>query len=192
MAIRRNKIIVVDIEATCWDVDPPPDGQFNEIIEVGLCIYDVAAGQIDGKRSILVKPQASEISPFCTALTTLTPQLVAEEGIDFAAACRILVDEYEARKYLWVSWGGYDQRLFRRQCRRLRVGYPFGDKHLNLRTAFTEFNGGRRVGMVRAMNLANLELEGTAHRGVDDAWNVARLLQYLVGIPGIDLARAYW
>ena len=72
MAIRRDKIIVVDIEATCWDVEPPPDGQLNEIMEVGLCIFDVEANQIEGKRSILVKPLASEISPFCTKLTSLT------------------------------------------------------------------------------------------------------------------------
>ena len=175
MAIRRDKIIVVDIEATCWDVEPPPDGQLNEIMEVGLCIFDVEANQIEGKRSILVKPLASEISPFCTKLTSLTPELVAKQGIGFAEACRILVAEYDARKYLWMSWGGYDRKLFRRQCRRLKIGYPFGNKHLNLRKAFAEFNGGKRVGMARALDMVNLVHEGVPHRGADDAWNVARL-----------------
>jgi len=192
MAIRRDKIIVVDIEATCWDVDPPPDGQVNEIIEVGLCIYDVAVDKISGKRSILVKPHSSEVSPFCTQLTSLTPQRLNEAGIDFADTCRILVKEYEAHKYLWVSWGGYDERLFRQQCRRLRIRYPFGKKHLNLRNAFTEFNGGGRVGMIRALKLADLELEGMAHRGADDAWNVARLLQYLIAKRGLGFVRRVW
>ena len=191
MAIRRDKIIVVDIEATCWDVDPPPDGQLNEIIEIGLCICDVEANRIEGKRSILVKPLASEISPFCTQLTSITPQLVAEQGIEFSEACRILVADYDARKYLWASWGGYDRKLFRRQCRRLRISYPFGDKHLNLRTAFADFNGGERVGMVRALRMVNLVHEGVPHRGADDAWNVARLLQYLITQQGKDFVRRY-
>ena len=189
MTIRRDKIIVVDIEATCWEQDPPPAGQVSEIIEVGLCLYDVAGDRLYGKRSILVKPCASEISPFCARLTSLTPQLVTQAGLDFASVCRILVEEYEARKHLWVSWGGFDERLFRRQCRRQRLSYPFGKRHLNLRTAFTEFNGGARVGLARALKLAGLNPEGLAHRGDDDAWNVARLLQRLVRERG---ARFLW
>ena len=186
MASRRDAIIVVDIEATCWDCDPPPGDQVSEIIEIGLCRYDVAGDRVYGKRSILVKPIASEISPFCTRLTSLTPRMVAEDGIDFDAACRILVETVGARERLWASWGGLDERLFRRQCRRQRVAYPFGKRHLNLRKVFTEFNGGKRVGMARALKLAGLAPEGEAHRGADDAWNCARLLQYLARAQGID------
>lgn len=184
MAIRRDLIIVVDIEATCWDIEPPPGDQVSEIIEIGLCLYHLGDDRVFGKRSILVKPIASQISPFCTRLTSLTPQIVEAGGLDFAAGCRILVSEYDARRYLWASWGGYDERLFRRQCRRQRVSYPFGKRHLNLRSVFTEFNGGARVGMARALKLAGLAAEGVAHRGVDDAWNCARLLQFLVGAQG--------
>ena len=39
-----DKIIVIDLEATCWEGDPPP-GQESEIIEIGLCILDVATGE---------------------------------------------------------------------------------------------------------------------------------------------------
>jgi inhibitor of KinA sporulation pathway (predicted exonuclease) len=46
--------------------------------------------------------------------------------------------------------------------------------------------------MVRALSLANLELQGTAHRGVDDAWNAARLLQYLIRGKGIAFVGRYW
>ena len=113
MAIQRDKIMVVDIEATCWDFTPPPDGQINEIIEIGLCMYDVEHDEISGKRSIFVKPIASVVSEFCTQLTSITQQQVDEQGIDFAEACDILVKEYNARKILWTSWGGYDHKMFR-------------------------------------------------------------------------------
>src|SRR4051812_272830 len=33
---------VIDVEATCWDGQPPP-GQVNEIIEIGLCVVDLDA-----------------------------------------------------------------------------------------------------------------------------------------------------
>ena len=187
MAILRDRIIVIDIEATCWDIEPPPPGQFNEIIEVGLCTYDVAA---DGMRSILVKPITSEISAFCTELTSLTPDQIAEAG-DFAQICRVLV-EYKVRNYIWASWGSYDRKLFRKQCRRLGVSYPFGDKHLNLRSAFAGCHDGRRLGMLAALRLAGIEPTGTLHRGADDAWNIARLLQYLIQRQGYDFLEKYW
>ena len=192
MAIRRDKILVVDVEATCWDVKPPPNGQINEIIEIGLCFYDIENDNVEGKRSLLVKPVASVISPFCTRLTTLTPQLVDEQGLDFAAACRILVEEQQAREFLWASWGSYDQKIFRKQGRRLGVSYPFGKKHMNVRSVFSGYHGGHRCGMTRALELAGLGLQGTHHRGHDDAWNIARLLQYLVRRFGLDFIKRHW
>lgn len=191
MAIRRDRILVVDVEATCWDVKPPSNGQINEIIEIGLCLYDIENDEVRGKRSMLVKPVASTISPFCTRLTTLTPILVSTQGLEFAAACRILVEEYSARNTLWASWGGYDQKIFRRQCRRLGVSYPFGKKHMNFRSVFADYSGGHRYGMARALEWAGLELQGTHHRGHDDAWNIARLLQYLVRRFGIEFIKRH-
>ncbi len=71
MTIKLNKIIVIDIEATCWQKYPPPD-QESEIIEIGICIVDVATAKPIEKESILVRPERSKISEFCTQLTTLT------------------------------------------------------------------------------------------------------------------------
>lgn len=192
MAIQRDKIIVVDIEATCWDVTPPPDGQLNEIIEIGLCIYNVDDHELSGKRSIFVKPTASKVSEFCTQLTTITQKQVDEHGISFAEACDILVKEYNARKLLWTSWGGYDHKMFRQQCRRMEIGYPFGDKHMNLKSVFADHNQGRRVGMARALSIAGIDLVGTHHRGDDDAWNIGQLLKFLIEQKGQDIIRRYW
>jgi len=191
MAILRDKIIVVDIEATCWDKMPPPDGQINEIIEIGLCIYNVDEDEISGKRSIFVKPVASKVSPFCTELTTITQDDVDEHGIDYADACQLLVDEYNARKYVWASWGGYDHKMFRKQCKRMGVSYPFGDKHMNIKSVFADY-AGKRMGMARALRHTGLELEGTHHRGDDDAWNIAHLLQYMVHNYSNDFIKRYW
>lgn len=37
-------LIIIDIEATCWKKLPPP-GQQSEIIEIGVCTYDLASGK---------------------------------------------------------------------------------------------------------------------------------------------------
>lgn len=192
MAIQRDKIMVVDIEATCWDFSPPPDGQLNEIIEIGMCMYDVENDEISDKRSIFVKPTASVVSEFCTQLTTITQQQVDEQGIDFADACNILVTEYNARKILWTSWGGYDHKMFRKQCRRMGISYPFGDKHMNIKKKFGDYHKGNRMGMVRALKHAELEHVGIHHRGDDDAWNTARLIQYLIHTYDMDFIKRYW
>ena len=53
MAKKLDKILVVDVEATCWD-GKPPSGQESEIVEIGLCTLEVAAGERSDKQSILV------------------------------------------------------------------------------------------------------------------------------------------
>ena len=48
-----DRILVIDVEATCWEGDPPPD-QEREIIEIGLCILDVATGARGEHMSIVL------------------------------------------------------------------------------------------------------------------------------------------
>ena len=175
MAKLLDKILVVDIEATCWQ-GQPPDGQENEIIEIGICVLDVDSRTRVEKRSILVKPERSKVSPFCTELTTLTQQQV-DTGITFQEACRILKKEYKSKKRVWASYGDYDRRKFERQCAAREMGYPFGPTHINVKNLFALKHGlQREPGMSQALKMANLPLAGVHHRGGDDAWNIANLL----------------
>lgn len=192
MVIRKDKILVVDFEATCWDGFHAPPGQTNEIIEIGVCLIDPHSSpmEISDKRSILVKPIESEISPFCTELTTITPEMVELNGVDFEVACKILETEYDSRNRLWVAWGGWDKRFIMKQCRRRKVRYPFSKKHANLKRVFHE-NNGERLHFAPALEASHIEPEGTAHRGDDDAYNTARLLRYLFETYGDNILRRY-
>jgi inhibitor of KinA sporulation pathway (predicted exonuclease) len=173
-----NVVNVVDIEATCWDGEPPP-GQVNEIIEIGLTTVDLAAGERVGKHRILVRPQRSAVSSFCTELTGLT-QAEVDAGVTFAEACRLLEVEHQAGVRAWASWGDYDRNQFTRQCRATGVRYPFGRRHWNAKLVFTQAHGLRkRPGMAQALTIACLPLEGRHHRGEDDAWNIAALILHL-------------
>lgn len=174
-----DQVLIVDVEATCWE-GPAPEGQESEIIEIGLCTLDVASGERLEKRSILVKPQRSRVSPFCTQLTSLTQSMV-DHGISFMKACTILRQEYASKERVWASYGDYDRRTFERQCREFQVEYPFGVRHLNIKTLFALVHALQfEPGMAEALRIMNLPLEGTHHRGGDDAWNIAGILAELL------------
>jgi len=180
MAKRLDRVLVIDIESTCWKGGFPPRGQANDIIEIGLCPLELATGHRLEKRSILVRPERSSVGGFCTELTTLTQEQV-NGGIPFKDACKLLEDEYQSLDRLWASFGDYDRRQFEKQCRETGVRYPFGPSHLNVKTLFSLGKGlPGELGLPQALALAGLPLEGTHHRGHDDAWNIAGLLWEMV------------
>ncbi len=73
-----DKILIIDLEASCWD-GPVPEGQVNEIIEISACMLDTATGAISQRKGLLVQPERSAISAFCTQLTTTTQALLDRE-----------------------------------------------------------------------------------------------------------------
>lgn len=190
MAIRKDKIVVVDLEATCWQGFDAPEGQENEIIEIGICLLDPNAAAVTDKRSILVKPEKSIVSEFCTQLTTITQEMVDTQGIAFAEACHILETQYDTRNRLWASWGSFDYNMFRKQCKKRGVRYPFSKKYSNLKRVFMD-SYGKRLGLAHALSTTGIEQTGTAHRGDDDAYNTAQLLNYLLQTYGQRILKRY-
>lgn len=179
MAKQLDQVLVVDVESTCWK-EKPPAGQESEIIEIGICSLDIKTGERLGKESILVRPERSTVSSFCTELTTLTQEQV-DTGVSFAEACQKLRKEYLGRERTWASYGDYDRRQFERQCRSRKIGFPFGVTHLNVKNLFALQQAlPREVGMAHALEILGLPLEGTHHRGDDDAWNIALILHHLL------------
>lgn len=174
-----DKILVIDVESTCWKEEPPA-GEQSEIIEIGLCWLNVTTKQPEGKRSILVRPSRSKVSPFCTRLTTLT-QADVNQGIHFWEACLMLQEEYQSQNQVWASWGEYDRKQFQWQCTSFGLPYPFSERHINAKKLFAQkHSNGRQVGMARALQILKMPLEGTHHRGHDDARNIAHILGTLL------------
>ena len=170
-----GKILVVDIEATCWERGPPPD-ETSDIIEVGVTCLGVRGLGIGQNCSILIKPTRSKVSPFCTQLTTLRQEDLLNAG-SLGDACDILRKEYESESSAWASYGNYDRRMFEKSCSELSVPYPFSPCHFNIKSLFA-FAAGLdfEVGTTEALEMLGLRFEGTLHRGSDDSWNVAQIL----------------
>lgn len=170
---------VVDVEATCWR-GRPPAGQVSEIIEIGLCVVDLETRERVERHRVLVRPERSSVSAFCTELTGLTQEEV-DGGIGFAEACALLEREHFSRSRAWASWGDYDRRQFERQCAAAGVRYPFGHRHTNAKAAYSLAHGlPRKLGMAGALRHAGIPLEGRHHSGVDDAWNIGALVLDIV------------
>lgn len=170
----NRDILVVDVEATCWENDSDrPEDQVGEIIEVGMALVNRTDLTIKRLPSIIVKPATSTVSPFCTKLTTIT-QAEVDQGIPFADACKIINKQGNVA---WASWGDYDRIQFERDSKLNGVRFPFGRRHLNVKELFAQvYDIKKGPGMDQALNMLNLELMGTHHRGGDDAYNIARIL----------------
>lgn len=98
-----DNILIIDLEATCWN-DRPPKGQENEIIEIGVCIMDAKTGMVSKNEGILVKPQYSKVSLFCTELTSITQEMLDNDGILLEDALDILRVEYDSENLTWASY----------------------------------------------------------------------------------------
>ncbi len=177
-----DKILIIDLEATCWETDAQrPEHESSEIIEIGAVLVDIKTIKFEKKSSILVKPVRSRISKFCNELTTLTQEQV-DTGVSLREACNRLKKEFLSNERTWASWGDYDRNMMRQSCEHEGVAYPFGPRHINLKNMFAVLNGlPRELGMPAALQKANLPLVGTHHRGDDDATNIANLFIKMVG-----------
>ncbi len=170
-----DEILIIDLEATCWRDDPPP-GESSEIIEIGLCVLNLKTLERTHKRSLLVRPERSAVSEFCTELTTLT-QAEVDAGMTLAEACRILQDTYLSRRRTWASFGDYDRRMLQRCCEQSGIPFPMGRTHLNVKNLHALVYGlESEEELVSTLARHGHSLVGTHHRGHDDAWNIALVL----------------
>jgi len=174
--------LVIDVEATCWEQNPPngPPSveKKGEIIEIGITPISLPDKKILESEAIIVFPTTTEVSEYCTNLTTLTPEFVAEEGIPFRDAIDILRFKYRADRNMWASWGDYDKNIFQRQCQNEYIRYPFNQNHLNVKAKFC-WRFGFNCSLRKATQHMDIPFEGIAHRGVDDSLNIAKVLKEL-------------
>lgn len=176
--MRYYKILVIDIESTCWK--EPQTDNISEIIEIGISPIDTKSGDLLESKSIIVKPEHSKVSEYCTELTTITQNDV-DSGISFKDACEILINEYNSKKYAWASYGAYDRNQFDIQCKRENIEYPFSYAHINVKVLFAlRYSLRRDVGMAKALKILNIPLVGIHHRGIDDSKNIAKILSKIL------------
>ena len=176
-----NEILIIDLEATCWENDRIPIGQKVDIIEIGICELNLESKAISKKQSIYIIPERSEINRFCTGLTGITPQLIDQKGIYFEEACEKIKDEYHSLPLTWAGFGNFDKEQIFEQCDWLGIEIPFSYDYLNIMHEFRQhFNLHKLMGLKRSLNYLKMDFEGNHHSGADDAYNAARILREIL------------
>jgi len=185
-----TRILVVDLEATCADDDTiPPESM--ETIEIGAVWVDLQGEEI-ARFQCFVRPVINpRLTPFCIGLTGIQ-QADVDGGLvfrDAAEQLRAFVAEHTRPDSFWASWGAYDRKQFERDAVRHGVPVPIVLPHLNAKRIFAKRKRiGKEVGLAKACQLAGLTMQGSHHRALDDALNVARLVAWWA--PSDNLANA--
>ncbi len=188
--MNKKIYIVLDLEATCYDREDQtkPKGFVNEIIEIGAVKCN-EAGEVLNQFQCFIKPTKFPIiSKFCNELTTIT-QADVDNAKDFKWNIKefwnwvyknIEVDE----DVIFVSWGHYDRKQLRQDSKinGLNDDWITEENHISLKHKHAEWNKlkPKGIGLGGACKMEKIVFEGTAHRGIDDAINIAKIFKKYV------------
>lgn len=178
--LARASLLVIDLEATCDEDDGLPASEM-EIIEIGA-VWASDDGSVLDTFQALVRPVVHpQLTPFCRQLTNIE-QAEADGAETFpAVAARLatFAQRHRSTGATWGSWGKFDATQLARDCERHGIENPLsGFEHVNLKRQFAKIRKIKEVGMARALKMLGLPLEGTHHRALDDARNIAKLLPW--------------
>lgn len=180
--------LVLDLEATCCDKETIKRHEM-EMIEIGAVMVEAETLTIIDEFQTFVKPVRNPVlTPFCTSLTSIT-QTQVEQAPEYADAILLLqkwLSNYQ--NAVFGSWGDYDYNQFEEDSKFHKVPFPISYPHINLKKLFSNTQGlSELYGMAEALKLAAIKLEGTHHRGIDDAKNIAKLLPFILGKQQISV-----
>lgn len=171
--VRKDKVLVIDFEMTCWEGEPPV-GQQPEIIEIGIVEIDIDALSILRSHSYLVKPELSDVSDYCEALTGHSGRKLKKQGQPLQQIASQLQKKWGTASKAWIAWGS-DRKAIVDDCVAKGVHNPFSEAFHDLGQQFTFMTGSHSaVGLSKAMESLGLERSGRIHSGVDDALDTAR------------------
>lgn len=168
--------IIVDFEATCCDKGTVPSDEM-EIIEIGAVALHGNGQTVLDEFQSFVKPVRNPIlTDFCKNLTSIKQTMV-----DSAPSFEQVLDVFRAwltgfENPVFCSWGNYDKKQLRQDCAFHNVTYPFSKEHINIKQKFAvKMVLKRQVGLAMALKIKHIPFEGSHHRGIDDARNIARI-----------------
>lgn len=170
--IQHIDLIICDLEATCWNsVDTRHQ---METIEIGA--VRIRNRVMSDEFSRFIRPVANpQLSDFCKSLTSINQKDVDSAEL-FPQVFQQFLDWIGTTPFFFCSWGRYDLSQLQLDTNRHAFPWPVSlDQHLNLKRLFAEWRQIKSCGMERALQFMKLSLEGTHHRGIDDARNIARL-----------------
>lgn len=172
------RILICDVESTCFRISGVSYSGTSEIIEIGACIIDNDINIVSEFDRFIRPVKHPILSSFCKELTS-----IKQSDVDGAETFPVMIEEF--KKYIsdngilvWSSWGNYDFNVMLYDCYRYGVIFPFL-QHLNLKVEVGELGKTRHHGVESTILELGLKFDGTHHRGIDDVRNVVRILRTL-------------
>jgi inhibitor of KinA sporulation pathway (predicted exonuclease) len=186
----KKIILVIDIEATCWN--DYKHKRFNqEIIEIGAVILEEINGEFiqTGHFDEIVKPIIHpKLSAFCKKLTPITQKEIDESNFfpqvitNLRNKVKKITNGKSCKKVIFASWGGFDKKQLLKDCKLHKIHYPFGT-HWDVEKSFSRFtNNNKRYSVEKALKYLDQHFIGKKHRGGDDAINTSIIIQKSFGI----------
>ena len=152
--------------------------------------YKIGAVKLDenlaqlGTFQTFIKPTKNPIlSDFCVELTSIKQRDVdnapyfAEALYDFERW--ICSDDADS---ILISWGHYDKKQLLLECDAKNYNGEIVrllDTHRSLKHDYAKMRGAKPCGMEKALRILNIPLDGTHHRGIDDALNIAKIFRVI-------------
>ncbi len=168
--------IILDLEASCWK-DRSINKQ-NEIIEIGAVKINDKGESLE-EFCEFIKPKLNPtLSDFCIELTTIT-----QNEIDSADTYDKVIERFKnwiniKEPYVLCSWGFYDKKQFEKDCKLHDLQTDWLKNHISLKHQYADIKNLKKpIGMDGALKKEGLELDGTHHRGIDDARNIAKIFK---------------
>jgi len=190
-------LLCVDLEATCDDYPPglsPEEQAFYELqvprnemetIEVGAVLLDLQAEcSVVVEFSRFVRPLLHpRLTSFCQELTTIHQGDVdlADGYALVAAELQELLSPYNQDGGVqWCSWGEYDRKQLVTDAARLGCAPMLDpDKHCSMKRWHWKLYACKGMGLRPAAESLGLGWQGTHHRGIDDARNLAVVVKHM-------------
>jgi len=170
--------LIIDLEATCWENHRNKDNM--ETIEIGAVLVNNDYEVIEGYQ-IFIKPiKNPKLSEFCKDLTSIKQEDVNNAEIFPIAFAKFIKwveikSKESIKNIIFCSWGYYDKKQLVKDCELHDINYPF-QVHYSIKHKFAEIkNLKKAIGMVKTLQMCKISLDGTHHRGIDDAKNIAKI-----------------
>ena len=166
--------LIIDLEATCWKFDKPPEER--EIIEIGAFMLTPYGESIDQYHA-MVKPEIHpRLSHFCMELTGIN-----QEEVDRAKTFEYIYRDFShwVEDYpdaLPASWGVFDEKILSIRCRQNNLEPFWGGNFANLKKQYQQIKGLKKpIGLKNAVEREGFDFTGNHHRALDDTINTVKI-----------------
>jgi inhibitor of KinA sporulation pathway (predicted exonuclease) len=173
---KLKNILFVDFEMTCFDNRLENERNFTEIIEIGVVSVDNPNAKIIDKASYLIKNEYTEITDYCTNITTINQDLITEKGVLLQEACEKIQERFRSHNKTWLAWGCGDYNHLEKNCIVKSIQNPFSDNYINFSEWIALTNGvTRSSGLKKNLVMNDIKYNGQQHRAMVDAEATAEL-----------------